>query len=113
MIALSFRFPAGRYHATPWGRHVNEAAPAWPLIVGWPDIALSLEQWAHLEHLAARLGYLGRAESWIEATVIEWDGKNANARPLQTTDDRIGGTGSTESLDRRLVPPYAPLSPDA
>jgi CRISPR-associated protein Csb2 len=191
MIALSFRFPAGRYHATPWGRHVNEAALAWPpeparilraltachhrkadaglfpgealaglidvlaeqlplyrlpeavqahtrhympingknpalvfdafarfdpgepLIVGWPNIALSLEQWAHLEHLAARLGYLGRAESWIEASVIEWDGENANARPQKSADDKIGGTGSSDSLDRRLVPLYAPLSPDA
>ncbi len=27
-IALSF--PGGRYHATAWGRHVNEAAPDWP-----------------------------------------------------------------------------------
>jgi CRISPR-associated protein Csb2 len=30
MIAISLRFPAGRFHATPWGRHVNEAAPEWP-----------------------------------------------------------------------------------
>jgi CRISPR-associated protein Csb2 len=30
MIALRLYFPAGRYHATPWGRHVNEAAIAWP-----------------------------------------------------------------------------------
>ena len=30
MIAFAFRFPAGRYHATPWGRHVNEADVAWP-----------------------------------------------------------------------------------
>ena len=30
MFALVFRFPAGRYHATPWGRHVNEGAVAWP-----------------------------------------------------------------------------------
>lgn len=30
MLALVFRFPAGRYHATPWGRHVNEADVAWP-----------------------------------------------------------------------------------
>jgi CRISPR-associated protein Csb2 len=30
MISLSLRFLAGRYHATPWGRHVNEAALAWP-----------------------------------------------------------------------------------
>ena len=27
---MVFRFPAGRYHATPWGRHVNEGAIAWP-----------------------------------------------------------------------------------
>lgn len=30
MIALSFRFISGRFHATPWGRHVNEGAPEWP-----------------------------------------------------------------------------------
>lgn len=30
MFALVFRFPGGRYHATPWGRHVNEGAVAWP-----------------------------------------------------------------------------------
>ncbi len=30
MIAIAFRFLAGRYHATPWGRHVNEGAVEWP-----------------------------------------------------------------------------------
>jgi len=30
MVAISIRFPAGRYHATPWGRHVNEAEVEWP-----------------------------------------------------------------------------------
>ena len=30
MICLRFTFPHGRYHATPWGRHVNEGAVAWP-----------------------------------------------------------------------------------
>ncbi|MFA7521887.1 MAG: type I-U CRISPR-associated protein Csb2 [Halothiobacillaceae bacterium] len=30
MLAIAIRFPAGRYHATPWGRHVNEAAVEWP-----------------------------------------------------------------------------------
>lgn len=30
MIAFAFTFPGGRYHATPWGRHVNEADVAWP-----------------------------------------------------------------------------------
>ncbi len=30
MIALVLNFAAGRYHATPWGRHVNEGAVEWP-----------------------------------------------------------------------------------
>ncbi|PSQ92574.1 MAG: type I-U CRISPR-associated protein Cas5/Cas6, partial [Proteobacteria bacterium SW_6_67_9] len=30
MVAIAFRFPAGRFHATPWGRHVNEAEVEWP-----------------------------------------------------------------------------------
>ncbi len=30
MIAIAIYFTAGRFHATPWGRHVNEAAPEWP-----------------------------------------------------------------------------------
>jgi CRISPR-associated protein Csb2 len=30
MFALIFRFPAGRYHAAPWGRNVNEGDVAWP-----------------------------------------------------------------------------------
>lgn len=28
--SLEIRFPWGRYHATPWGRAVNEGAPEWP-----------------------------------------------------------------------------------
>jgi len=30
MITLSLQFLAGRYHATPWNRHVNEGAVEWP-----------------------------------------------------------------------------------
>ncbi len=29
-ISISIRFPAGRFHATPWGHHVNEGLPEWP-----------------------------------------------------------------------------------
>ena len=29
-IAVAIRFTAGRFHATPWGRHVNEGVPEWP-----------------------------------------------------------------------------------
>ena len=30
MLAIRFTFTAGRYHATPWGRHVNEGVLEWP-----------------------------------------------------------------------------------
>lgn len=30
MVALRFQFPGGRYHATPWGHHVNEGLVEWP-----------------------------------------------------------------------------------
>lgn len=29
-VTLAFRFPAGRYHATPFGHHVNEGLIEWP-----------------------------------------------------------------------------------
>ncbi|HTT85504.1 MAG TPA: type I-U CRISPR-associated protein Csb2 [Rhizomicrobium sp.] len=189
MIALQLRFPAGRYHATPWGRHVNEAALAWPpeplrilraliachhrkadralfsrqslaeliealaaelpyyklpeaihahtrhympapakttlifdafarfdpedpLVVGWPQLALNQEQHSHFEHLAVRLGYLGRAESWVEATVIEWDGQNANARPQESGTRSADQGTTTHSPDLNRVSLYAPLSPE-
>lgn len=30
MLIIELNFPAGRFHATPWGRHVNEGVPEWP-----------------------------------------------------------------------------------
>lgn len=29
-LAIALSFPAGRFHATAWGRHVNEGTPEWP-----------------------------------------------------------------------------------
>lgn len=30
MLRIDLNFLAGRFHATPWGRHVNEGEPEWP-----------------------------------------------------------------------------------
>ena len=30
MPTIALRFPGGRYHATPWGKHVNEGDVEWP-----------------------------------------------------------------------------------
>lgn len=158
MLAIAFRFPAGHYHATSWGRHVNEAEVEWPpspwrilraliatwhrkadqgrfpeallqsliermadslahywlprgvrahtrhympqgrfkggredtslifdafvkldsraeLIAAWSGLALTGEERELLEALLRDLSFLGRAESWVEARLIEdWQG---------------------------------------
>lgn len=179
MIAFAFAFPAGRYHATPWGRHVNEADIAWPpepvrilraliatwwrkgdhasfskplldqlidtlaselpvyrlpeavhahvrafmpapvdkrlifdafvrvqknaeLIAAWPGITLQADEAKLATHLLERIGYLGRAESWVEARVTEaWDGE-FNAAPRTSG----GVSASTAPVD--LAAPLAP-----
>ena len=63
MFALSFRFLSGRYHATPWGRNVNEADVAWP-----PD------PWRLLRALIAVWWRKGDHERWSQddlATLID------------------------------------------
>lgn len=67
MVVLKLNFPAGRYHATPWGRHVNEGAVEWPpspwrllraLVATWhlkaPELPPATVQ-ALLETLASEL----------------------------------------------------------
>jgi CRISPR-associated protein Csb2 len=67
VLAISLTFPAGRYHANAWGRHVNEADVAWPpdpwrltraLIATWHR---KLDQRAYPRKLLASL--LGRLAS--------------------------------------------------
>lgn len=147
MLAIALTFPAGRYHATPWGRHVNEADVAWPpdlwriaraliavwhrkldpacfprdqlhallarlaeseppsfrlseiaihahtrhympgkggkrtlvfdafarvakddpIVIAWPNLELRSPQTELLDALLENLGFLGRAESWVDA----------------------------------------------
>lgn len=182
MIALSFHFTAGRYHATPWGRHVNEGAVEWPpspwrilraliavwhrkfsgdipeasarrvlerlteppvfqlpkaalghtrhfmpqeppatpprtkvfdafvsvrpddcLVVVWPHVTLSPEEQHVLTGLASGLGYLGRAESWVTAEVLDqWDG-DINCCPIE----------AGVSVEEERVRVLAAMTPDS
>lgn len=55
MFALRLHFPGNRYHATPWGRNVNEADIAWPP-----------EPWRILRALIATWWRKGNRERWSE-----------------------------------------------
>src|SRR3546814_11113755 len=46
MLALAFTFPAGRYHATHWERHVNEGAVVWPP-EPWRVLRALIATWHH------------------------------------------------------------------
>lgn len=63
MLALAFTFPAGRYHATPWDRHVNEGAVAWPP-EPWRILRGLIATWHH------KIKYKGRhSEATLEALI--------------------------------------------
>jgi len=173
-FAVEVSFPGKRYHATPWGSHVNEGLLEWPpspwrllralvacwhrkaqaeitvdtmtslvdqlagslpefgvprgwrahtrhympthsnpnniydtflhlpdaasLHISWPNVQLSSEQQAALELLFDRLGYLGRAESWVCCRRIAPEQLNINVRP------------ATGAADEALVRLLAPLT---
>lgn len=52
MVIIKLTFPGGRYHATPWGRHVNEGAVEWPPSPWRLIRALIAVYWRKGRHLA-------------------------------------------------------------
>ena len=59
-FAIALSFPAGRFHATPWGHHVNEGLPEWP-----PS------PWRLLRAMAAVWRRKLRHEPLLEGSVVE------------------------------------------
>jgi len=174
MIGIAIAFSSGRYHATPWGRHVNEAAPEWPpspwrilrafvatwkrkldndaiceaqvverlirklagppvfalpkastshtrhfmpwfkkgpadrtlvfdgfvaldkmqpLVCLWPEVELDPQERLVLDRIVVHMGFLGRAESWVEARVLtdeetSFASGEVNCIPFRDTHDR-------------------------
>jgi CRISPR-associated protein Csb2 len=63
------------------------------LIVAWPDVDLEENERAILARLCENVGYLGRAESWTSAAVLDaWDGV-ANAVPLDHAPEALTTVG--------------------
>ncbi len=60
MPTLVLRFPAGRYHATPWGHHVNEGLVEWPpspwrLMRALMACGYATQHWTHVPPAGRRL----------------------------------------------------------
>lgn len=69
MLALSLTFPGGRYHATPWDRHVNEGAVAWPP-EPWRLLRALIATWHHkVKH--SRRHHQSTLEALIESLALE------------------------------------------
>ena len=79
MFALTFSFPAGRYHATPWGKQVNEADVAWPP-----------EPWRILRALIASYWRKGNRQRWSE-------------NDLSNLIDALAGEPPSYYLPKRVV----------
>ncbi len=58
------------------------ASPRDPLVVIWPNVEFDGEETKTFQRLLSGLGYLGRAESWVEAELVsDWAGE-FNCWPL-------------------------------
>lgn len=60
MPGLRLRFPGGRYHATPWGHHVNEGQMEWPpspwrILRALVACGFATQRWAAIPESAGRL----------------------------------------------------------
>ncbi|MGI8782654.1 MAG: type I-G CRISPR-associated protein Csb2 [Acidobacteriota bacterium] len=173
MIAIALKFPSGRFHSTPWGRHVNESNPEWPpspwrllrafvatwkskldgeagpdtdtvksllealasppqfalppattghsrhympwmkgektlvfdgfvaldrnaeLMICWPEVTLTQQQYQVLDALVTNLAFLGRAESWCLARLLP--GSEANACGSRINCPPLNGRGNSRA----------------
>lgn len=178
MLAIRFAFTAGRYHATQWGRQVNEGVPEWPpspwrilrgivatwrrtlphmpaervvpiveklaseypqfhlpmastghtrhymplfqtgrstLVIDsfvavsaekpvyavWPNVELDSAQTSDLSAILHNMPYLGRAESWVEASLVSEPPK-INAYALESGSLPKGNLEITRTLTPRM-----------
>ncbi len=78
------------------------------LLVGWPTVELSVEHAGALACLVDRLGYLGRAEAWVDARLA--DGVAPEELECVPIAD-IDTSASTSEEDRQRVRLLAPVTP--
>lgn len=80
-------------------------APEDPVVVHWPSLTLDAEEHAALSLMLESLGYLGRAESWVEARVVDGLGEHTiNCEP--------GAAEAPDQEQSRCLSPMPPLAYD-
>ncbi len=120
MTILEFRFPAGRYHATPWYHHVNEGFVEWPP-APWRLLRALVAMWhyrvpsAPRSDLLALLERLSRPPSYVLPST-SW-GHARHYMPVSgKQDDRTLVFDSFLSIDPNdplyVVWPELELTPD-
>jgi CRISPR-associated protein Csb2 len=63
------------------------------MLVWWPELELAPDERALLERLSEQIGYLGRAESWVEVAVADVGDEQApNVRPQAVDEAPAGAT---------------------
>lgn len=110
MTTISIRFLTGRFHATQWGRHVNEGVPEWPpspwrilrsLIATWktkcPDLDDQLAE--HVLRKLADLPDFGLPQATASHTrhYMPWD-KNYAGHTTLVFDTFVAAPKSSELL---------------
>lgn len=88
MIGIEFKFPTGRYHATPWNRQVNEGAVEWP-----PS------PWRLLRALIAT--WYRKADAEFERATLR-----QVVETLASSPPRYRVPGGTKMHTRHYMPPY-------
>jgi CRISPR-associated protein Csb2 len=77
-----------------------------PLYITWPDVDATEEERNALNLLLLRLGYMGRAESWVEARLIEDAQTQPNSLPLKDGELPQNGYESIRTLVCTSSGPY-------
>jgi CRISPR-associated protein Csb2 len=122
VIEISLRFMAGRFHATPWGRHVNEGEPEWPpspwrllraLVASWKTTAADLSE-GEVQNLLRKLA--GTPSYRLPSATV---GHTRHYMPQGNRDtllvhDAFVAVGDRESDDSRVLIqwPGQTLSPE-
>jgi len=109
-LTLAFRFPWGRYHATPWGRNVNEGVPEWPpscwrilraLYSTWQNRAPELDQAVVLR----TLGQMASPPAYSLPPHTEFHTRHY----MPDKDHRLGIDGHTD----KVLDPFVVVPPGA